>query len=425
VRHVRQIDRATLRQLLEPRSTRLVFGVAAQRPALDARPPGFVERFVLPALTVELPGGPPSTTTPVEPGAAQRLQDALLAHLEQTVALPDGESVRTPADLDALATALRRASDPARASVARARAAIATGAAIDDDPLTLGRVRGAPELVRPLAELLATIDPDLLVPGIAALPADSVSLFQTDTSFGQAALAGANHELGRELLWRGFPLDPAATPLDRFWRRSRPLPDVAPMTDWAGDLGDAFDLAGDDQQIVLLLRSAIVLRYPGTTIQLLDAAWTPAGTRIPDEDGEPELPVFAGRLDPDVLYAGFDRSLPDVLGDDDQSGSPGRFFVVEQPPTEPIFGLDEDDAARPDPPARWSDLSWGHLAGTGALGDVAFATVGAFGATLSRDGLTWGATAADHAAITLQDPVRVAIHARDLLAPPPAEEVAK
>jgi hypothetical protein len=416
VQQVTEIDAGTLGRMLQAETTQLVFGTAKERPALNLRSPAFLQQFVIPNVRVDLPGGRPSTEAPLDPGAPARLQAALVAHLEATVATPDGETVREPADLGALALTLEAATDPARWSVARARAAIATGPAIADDPVALGRVRGEPRLTRPLAELLAAIDPDLLVPGIAALPADSVSLFQTDTRFAQATLAGANHELGRELLWRGFPLDPAATPLDRFWRRSRPVPDVSAMTDWAGDLGDAFDLAGDDQQIVLVLRSGLVLRYPGTILQLVDASWTPAGERIPNEQASPEPPIFAGRLGPDVLFAGFDRSLADVLGADEPPGPAGRFFVVEQPPTEPMFGLDEDDAPRPDPPSRWKDLSWGHLAKTRPLGEVRFAEAGAFGAPLAREGLTWGGTAADHAAITLQDPVRVAAHARDLLA---------
>jgi hypothetical protein len=413
---IAEIDRGTLGRMLEAGTTEVVFGASRQRPSLDLRPAAFLERFVVPNVHVELPGGPPSTTAPLDPGAPDRLQGALVAHLEATAELPTGEIVRQPADLDALARTLATAIDPASSAVARARAAVVTGAAIADDPLTLGRVRGEPQLTRPLAELLAAVDADLLVPGIAALPADSVSLFETDTRFAQAALAGANSELGRELVWRGFPLDPAATPLDRFWRRSLPLPDVGPMTDWTGALGEAFDLAGDDQQIVLVVRSGLVLRYPGTILQLIDAGWTAEGERIPDEQSDPEPPIFAGRLDPDVLYAGFDRSLDDVLGADDPSGSPGRFFVVEQPPTEPMFGLDEDEEPRPEPPARWRDLSWGHLARTVPVAQVRFAEVGAFGGPLEREGLRWGGTAADHAAITLQDPVRVAIHARDLLA---------
>lgn len=413
--HLTEIDRGTLGTLLQARASQLVFEAVIRRPPLD-RPAAFFERFVIPRIRVQLPSGSPSATAAPEPGAPARLQAALVAQLEATADLPSGEITPAPADLRALTLTLAGASDPAAWSVARARAAIVTGAAVEDTPLTLGRLRGAPQLTRPLAELLAAIDPDLLLPGVAALPADSVSLFRTDTRFAQAALAGANHELGRELLWRGFPIDPAITPLDRFWRRSRPLPDVPPMAQWVGDLGDAFDLAGDEQQIVLVIRSGLVLRYPGTIVQLLDASWTADAKRILDEAAEPELPVFAGRLGPDVLYSGFDRSLADVLGDEDPSGSAGRFFVVEQPATEPMFGLDEDTESRPEPPARWNALSWGHLARTRPLADVRFAESAAFGGPLEREGLTWGATAADHAAITLQDPVRVAIHARDLFA---------
>lgn len=414
IRRVPELDGATFDRLIRDDATRLVFGTARKRPSLELRASAFLDAFVVPNVMVGLPGGAPSAESPLDPGSPDRLQSALVAQLEGSLDLPAGETVREPADLPALAQAMAAATDPAAWSVARARVAVVTGADIADDPLTLGRVRGEPQLTRPLAELLAAIDPDLLVPGIAALPADSVSLFQTDTRFAQAALAGANHELGRELLWRGFPLDPAATPLDRFWRRGRPLPDVGPMTSWAGELGEAFDLAGDDQQIVLVIRSGLVLRYPGTILRLIGASWTPAGERIPDEQSDPEPPVFAGRLGPDVLFAGFDRSLTDVLGGEDPSGDAGRFFVVEQPPTEPMFGLDEDDAPRPEPPSRWRDLSWGHLARTRPVGQVRFAEVDAFGEPLTREGMTWGGTAADHAAITLQDPARVAVHARDL-----------
>ncbi|HWI09062.1 MAG TPA: hypothetical protein VNT54_16285, partial [Solirubrobacteraceae bacterium] len=133
VRRVREIDRATLDRLLGAATTRPVLAPAGERPALDARPPGFLERFVIPHIDVGLPGGAPSATAPPDPGAPERLQVALVAHLAATVELPDGETVRRPADLDALARTLARATDPTVWSAARARAAIATGAEIADD----------------------------------------------------------------------------------------------------------------------------------------------------------------------------------------------------------------------------------------------------------------------------------------------------
>ena len=94
---------------------------------------------------------------------------------------------------------------------------------------------------------------------------------------------------------------------------------------------------------------------------------------------------------------------------------PGWFFVIQEQPTEPRFGLDAadfatprrcpDDMERPElaPPG-------GHRSGAEALSHAPTTT-----ALPIIDNVEWGRNAAHQAYITLQRPVRIAIHARDMI----------
>ena len=62
-------------------------------------------------------------------------------------------------------------------------------------------VRTTPRFAEPLA---AWLDPGLLLAGVD-LPPDTAGLLEVNGAFVEALLVGANHELARELLWRGVP----------------------------------------------------------------------------------------------------------------------------------------------------------------------------------------------------------------------------
>ena len=93
-----------------------------------------------------------------------------------------------------------------------------------------------PELAVPGYRLLARYDRTRLLPGVDAIPPDSVTLLETNPRFVAAFLAGLNHELNRELLWRRYPTDQRGTPVRRFWDRlgGPSATDVPPMHQWAG-----------------------------------------------------------------------------------------------------------------------------------------------------------------------------------------------
>ena len=275
------------------------------------------------------------------------------------------------------------------------------------DPLE--QIQAAPTFDQPAWELLRDHDPDLLLPGVGAVPQDSVTLCQTNPRFSEALLVGLNHEMARELLWRGYPTDQRGTCFARFWAPAG-ADDVPALTSWlTGDLG-THTVGTADDQLVLLLRGRLLFRYPHTVIY---AAPDAAGR--PDlSDTAVQLPLFRGRIDPDVAFVGFPLTL------DEARTPPGWWFVLEQQPTAPRFGLDVATryGTHADPVNSWSDLSWGHLADDAqALAALDFLRTDMTPPSPAT-GPRWGASASDMAAILLQQPVRVAIRAADLLRQP-------
>ena len=73
--------------------------------------------------------------------------------------------------------------------------------------------------------------------------------------------------------------------------------------------------------------------------------------------------MFRATQAPDVTMLGFLLTEQQVRGADDapNGGHPGWFFVLQEQPTEPRFGLDVATTYG-GTPQHWRDLSWGHLA---------------------------------------------------------------
>ena len=120
-------------------------------------------------------------------------------------------------------------------------------------------------------------------------------------------------------------------------------------------------------------------------------------------------PLFRGTLKPDVTFLGFDLKREDAIAE------PGWFFVIQEQPTEPRFGMDVADFSKPLPPLTTRNvLSWRHLVKTEeelkALSHASIKTV-----LPDLDKGKWGRNSAHQAYITLQRPVRIAIHAREMI----------
>ena len=267
---------------------------------------------------------------------------------------------------------------------------------------TLDRVMAAPRIDVPVYGYLARLDPARFLPGVGEIPDDSITVLKTNPRFVEALLVGMNHELNRELLWRAFPTDQRGTPFRRFWDRGAGT-DIDAIHTWPAGNGIGANGPGDaGGQVALLIRGQLRRRYPNTCIY----AWRALDGELVESPTAPDdlrSPVFAGVLGADTAFVGFDLSGAELTEGD------GWFFVLQEQPTEPRFGFDEG-AGPGAPPAlqSWSDATWQHtgtapgrylrltdnpLSGT-AFGDVRFVD-----------------HAASLAAITVQKPMRVAVHA--------------
>jgi hypothetical protein len=376
---------------------------------------------------------PARTVAPQPPGSPVQWQAMIKAIAIALVGNPPCEP-RVPV---APAIPLQHARDvvldstvPAVTIAARMDARIGGPAGwVPTDPLT--PILAAPRIDTPLARDLIAISPQLLLPGVSQLPAESVTAVPANPRFVEALMVGANQALMRELVWRGYPTDLRGTPLRRFWDRRGSVGgavDDLPAIDhtWTGALGT--HLAGDAGVLVMLLRGEVLRRYPALTVYAQRARWDGA-VRVPVDvptglgQGDPTLtdpdhpqryPSFSGLLPPDVTFLGFD--LPDdARGDaDPAAGRPGWFFVLQQPATRLRFGLDATRSEN-SPGQGAQDLSWpavaktpsGHVDLAGQLSDL----------SLPAWGLT--ATSAELAQWCEQRPFRICIHASDLLPPAP------
>ena len=274
---------------------------------------------------------------------------------------------------------------------------------------TLDRILAAPELDAPVYDYLAGLAPERFLPGVGEIPNDAITLLETNPRFIEALMVGLNHEMNRELLWRGFPTDQRGTPFRRFWDWADGGADIAPIHTWptTNPLG-ANGRSGAGGQITLLVRGRLLRRYPNSIV----LAWrSQAGQLVkPPAATDIRTPVFGGTLGSDIVFAGFDLSDTELLQGD------GWFFVIAQQPSEPRFGFDEPNALAASPAlTAWSVADWRHT-GTAPGGWLHIGGNPLAGTTFG------GVRFVDHAAhlamLSLQQPMRVAFHARTLLANP-------
>ena len=161
-----------------------------------------------------------------------------------------------------------------------------------------------------------------LPPGLETVEPNSVLGLETNARFVEAYLVGLNFEMGRELLWRGYPTDQRGTYFERFWdaRSSNADPDVFPLHGWHDrPLGDP-QTAPSGDRFVMLIRSALLRRYPTAVIYAAKALIV-RGVRKPSGKPEDEKhPAFRGSMQPDVSFFGFDMTVAQAVGPDNQIG---------------------------------------------------------------------------------------------------------
>jgi hypothetical protein len=347
----------------------------------------------------------------------QQLKQAAFEHLDRVIRF---KPVLRPSIIKPNASTLLNRLNPQAPRFVNLAVAAVAGA--DEDMLL-----AHPQFPRPMSERLIELAPHLLLPGLDSVPPNTVALVRSNPRFIEAFMVGLNHEMGRELLWREYPTDQRGTYFRFFWdeegapagNASMALP---PMHQWSQSLGENFSgAAGPKDPLILLVRGELLRRYPNAILYAAKAQRDAAGRVKPG--AMERYPLFRGSAPPDVTFFGFQLAEDEARGSTEPAGDAGWFFVIQQQPGEPEFGLDVGPDGDPAPVTQWSQLTWRHLVRSDAeLDALTHVTVNQGDpprpdTSANPPGATWGVNAAHMARITMQQPVRIAIHARQMLPP--------
>lgn len=204
------------------------------------------------------------------------------------------------------------------------------------------------------------------------------------------------------------------------------LKDIKPLTQWRNNpLGANGQRA--EEGLVLVIRGDLLRRYPNALIYAIEAVLDEEGQCVPKlaeyvEEGNAGsriFPIFRASLPTDLSFFGFPFDKETARGD---GTNKGMFFVIEEQPGEPRFGADVPTALAEVTTLseNWDNLSWSHF-GFGIDGDHLH-----YGKYLDdppditqmpeKRQKEWNAaSSAKRALITWQKPVRIAIHAKQML----------
>ena len=198
---------------------------------------------------------------------------------------------------------------------------------------------------------------NIFLPGVENIPANSVGLLQSNQAFIEAYMVGLNSEMGRDLLWFGYPTDQRGSYFRQFW-------DVSAYVPQPGDPTDPTQLAEylkDIPPINTWQINPSVGQHPNRPIscRIIWCCWcaesfssatqtrsfTPEKPRLgPESHTSPRrnrrtISIFRGTLSPDITFLGFNITAADARGGTNNSPD-GYFFVFQEQPSEPRFGLE-------------------------------------------------------------------------------------
>jgi len=309
-----------------------------------------------------------------------------------------------------------------------------------------------PDFPDPMYEKLRDISSELFLPNLELVPPNTISLLVTNPEFIEAYMTGLNHEFGKELLWREYPTDQRGSYFRQFWdvkgiiaddpgltpeERADRYKDIVPMDTWfsASKLGSHRHPARPPgRQLVLLVRGELLKKYPNTIVYAqkahifrrkdgtADSSQDPIIQEVKTEaemHAEIRFPLFRAEIEPDIRFFGFDMTPEEAKGAEHPQNATddwGWYFIIQEVPGEPRFGMDiEFD---PDSPTvvTWDDLSWTKFAESLRFIDTTQTPAPDFFNHLSAaEKSQWGSHSADMASVLYQKPVMIAVHAKEML----------
>jgi hypothetical protein len=257
-----------------------------------------------------------------------------------------------------------------------------------------GEVMAYPQIDTPMYAPLKDISSELFLPNLTLIAQNSITLIETNPPFIEAYMVGLNHEFARKLLWREYPTDQRGSYFRQFWDvRSQintaglsedalkeKLYDIAKLHLWGADsrLGEHNNRqppGTTSAQAVLVIRGELLKKYPTAVIFAQKAEWarnsdgtidlTKPRSLIELSDAEQDnpppdkvrTPMFEAKVDPDIYFFGFDLTVDEAKGGNgqDKNDPAGWFFVIQERPGEPRFGLEIE---RTRPFNVFDELTW-------------------------------------------------------------------
>lgn len=199
-----------------------------------------------------------------------------------------------------------------------------------------------PQFPEPTSYYLKLMSEKFIVPGCAALPDDSVALFETNTAFIEAFLCGMNTEMGQELMWREYPTDRRGSYFRKFWDsestvaaiRSNAFFDIKPVHTWTEDLGGNHQESKADL-LIFTIKGTLLRQFPSTQIYLQRAVGDMTKHTLEfdksatEENGGILRPVMETFLKEDTLLVGFKTDAETALGNP-ANDNYGYFLAFEE-----------------------------------------------------------------------------------------------
>ena len=139
-----------------------------------------------------------------------------------------------------------------------------------------------------------------------------------------------------------------------------------------------------------------------------------------DIEREIKFPAFKAAVDPDIRFYGFDMTVEQARGDANptvETDDWGWYFVIQQLPGEPRFGMDVSFSPDDDPntPLTWDDLAWTLFPDGQGFIDTTVLPSGLTPAGPGESVSQWGTNSARMASILYQKPVMILVHAKEML----------
>lgn len=308
--------------------------------------------------------------------------------------------------------------------------------------LNTNTIMAAPKISTPMYEELAKLSPDWIMPGLGSIEMNSINLLNVNQKYLEAYMLGLNYEMGRELMWRGYPTDQRGTYFSFFWGYDSSIKnlqitndneqiynlnnyrDIEDIHKWRVDpnsitspltkLGSNSARTAGPPLLVMTIRAELLRKYPGTIIYLQKAQYLGPDQPRKAMPGTEVYPLFSGKIEPDIVLLGFPVNADDIKGTGYGTGNEGYFVVFQERSTEIRFGADESDEPVVTNIPTWDDLSWKDIKDN-PNSDGFIDLAKQITSSANPDGIVWNWNGATIAYALHQAPVKLNVHAQDLV----------